>query len=79
MDEKAHRYTLSASGMEGIRISTKEALPLEVEAASTRVVSVSLMVDPGVLKPGSTNVFIKVQDVDEKSFSTNEKTSFLVR
>ncbi|MDP2829841.1 MAG: cytochrome c oxidase accessory protein CcoG [Sulfuricellaceae bacterium] len=79
MDEKAHRYTLAASGMDGLKVSIKETMPLEVEAASTRVVSVSLTVDPGNLKPGSTQVFIKVQDVDDSAVSTNEKTSFLVR
>jgi cytochrome c oxidase accessory protein FixG len=79
MDEKAHRYTLSASGMESLKVSIKEAMPLEVEPASTRVVSVSLTVDPGTLKPGSNQVFIKVQDVDDNAVSANEKTSFLVR
>ncbi len=35
--------------------------------------------DPKDLKPGSTRVYIKVQDIDNPGNSTNEKTSFLVR
>lgn len=79
MDEKAHRYTLSASGMNDLKVTTNEAQPLLVEAASTRVVSMSLIADPENLKTGSIPVHIKIQDVDNPGISANEKTSFLVR
>jgi polyferredoxin len=79
MDEKPHRYMLTASGVDNLTVTTSDPLPLEVGPASTRVVSVGLIADPKDLKPGATRVYIKVQDVENPGSSTNEKTSFLVR
>jgi cytochrome c oxidase accessory protein FixG len=79
MDEKPHRYTLTASGVDNLVVTTSDPLPLEVGPASTRVVSVGLIADPKDLKPGTTRVYIKLQDIENPGNSTNEKTSFLVR
>lgn len=79
MDEKPHRYVLTASGMDDLKVTTNEAQPLLVEPASTRVVSASLIADPKDLKPGSIPVHIRIQDVENPGISVNEKTSFLVR
>lgn len=79
MDEQPHRYALSASGLAGLKVVAADPLPLAVGAASTRTVSVSLQVDPNEVKPGSTQVYIQVQDVDDAAVGVNEKTSFLVR
>jgi len=79
MDEKPHRYTLTASGIKDLKVTTNVAQPLEVGPASTRVVSRGLIADPADLKPGSIPVHIKLQDIDNPGISANEKTSFLVR
>jgi hypothetical protein len=79
MDEKPHRYRLTASGLEGLKVVTAEAQPLEVHAAESHNISISLRVDPNDVKPGSTQVHIQVQDVDNPAFSVNEKTSFIVK
>lgn len=79
MDEKPHRYRLTASGVKDIKVVTVDRQPLEVGAATTHNVFVSLQVDPSNVKPGSTPVHIRVQDVDDPAISVNEKASFLAR
>ncbi len=79
MDEKPHRYRLTASGLKDIKVVTVDKQPVEVDAATTHNVFVSLQADPNNVKPGSTPVHIQVQDVDNPAISVNEKASFLAR
>ena len=79
MEEKPHRYVLSASGVNNLQLVTTDKQPLEIGPASSHTVFVSLRADPNDVKPGSNQVFIKVEDADNPKISVNEKTSFLVR
>jgi cytochrome c oxidase accessory protein FixG len=76
-DEAAHRYVVSASGLEGLTVVAKQ--PIEVRGATTQAVALALRVDPAVVKKGGYDVVIRVEDADDASIAANEKTRFFVR
>jgi cytochrome c oxidase accessory protein FixG len=78
MDDKPHRYTLSASGIEDLKLQS-DTDPLEIPALSSRNVSVRILADPEELKQRSNPIVFKVQAADNPSLRRESKSSFLAR
>ena len=76
MTEKPRRFALSASGLDGVKITPAE--PFEVDAAGLKAVTVEVAVPPESGKPGSNTVFIEVKALDDDTVSVREKTAFLI-
>lgn len=76
MTEKPRRFALSASGLDGIKISPGE--PFEVDAAGHKAVTIEVAAPPESGKPGSNTVYIEVKALDDESVHVREKTAFLM-
>jgi polyferredoxin len=76
MTESARRFTLSASGLDGVQITPNT--PFEVDAASFRSVTVEVAVPPESGKPGSNTIYIEIKAVDDEKVRVREKTAFLL-
>jgi len=61
------------------KIKTEAAQPIEVAAASSRIVPVSLLIDPATAIPGSYKVKFTLSPADKPEQGVTEKSSFLVR
>ena len=78
MENRPHRYKLSASGADDIQIAVDEKL-LQVDAQDTAQVPIRLQIDPASLKGPSTTVMIRVQAEDNPELVREAKSSFLRR
>ena len=76
MTEGTRRFSLSASGLDGIQITPSE--PFEVDPAGLKSVTVEVAAPPESGKPGSNTVYIEVKALDDQKVSVREKTSFLM-
>ena len=76
-DEQRHRYTVSASGLEGLTVIAKQ--PIEIAGATTEGVALALRVDPAGTSAGSHPIVIRVEDLDDPSIRVAEKSRFFVR
>ena len=76
MTESARRFTLSASGLEGVQITPNT--PFEVDAASFKSVTVEVAVPPESGTPGSNTIYIEIKAVDDEKVRVREKTAFLL-
>ena len=76
MTEGTRRFSLSASGLEGIRITP--AAPFEVDAAGLKSVTVEVAVPPESGKAGSNTIYIEVKALDDENVRAREKTAFLM-
>jgi hypothetical protein len=76
MDSVAHRYQVSAHGIDGVRVQVNNAV---VQAASGEVIEVpvSLLASPDALKKGSQPVTFVVQAEDNPRLRADEETRFL--
>jgi polyferredoxin len=76
MDQQAHTYTLSVSGIEGL---TLEAGDTEFEVAAGGVLStpISLKVDPVNLQQPSSDVEFTLQALDDPDLSVTETARFV--
>jgi cytochrome c oxidase accessory protein FixG len=78
MENRPHRYKLSASGADDIQIAVDEKL-LQVGAQNTAQVPIRLQIDPASLKGPSTTIMIRVQAEDNPELVREAKSSFLRR
>ncbi|WP_254051061.1 cytochrome c oxidase accessory protein CcoG, partial [Zoogloea sp. LCSB751] len=62
MTEKPRRYTLAASGLDGVKVSP--AGPIELDAAELKSVTIEVAAPPESGKPGSNTVYIEVKALD---------------
>ncbi|HWI15342.1 MAG TPA: cytochrome c oxidase accessory protein CcoG [Burkholderiales bacterium] len=76
-DERPHRYRISATGLEGMAVVADQ--PVQVPGATTQGVAVALRVDPAGVAAGSHKVVFHVEDVDDPSVRSDEKSRFFVR
>lgn len=76
MTEKSRRFTLTASGLDGIQVTPAKAF--EVDAAGLKSVTVEVAAPPESGKPGSNTVYIEVKAQDDEAVSVREKTVFLI-
>ncbi|MDT8990259.1 cytochrome c oxidase accessory protein CcoG [Curvibacter sp. APW13] len=72
--EKTQHYTLTASGIPGLRVNP--ATPIEVKPAESRWVVVQLQASPDATPPGTTKVVIDVA-LDGTEHKVTEKTVFM--
>jgi cytochrome c oxidase accessory protein FixG len=75
--ERAARYAITASGMEGLRVVARQ--PFEVPPASTLSVAVAVQVDPAGRPTGSHAITFEVEDVDQPRVRVTEKSRFYIR
>jgi len=73
--ERAHRYVVSASGLDGLAVASEPGF--ELNGATTQSVLVRLRAAPEALQPGSNKITISVAAADDPSLQVNEKTVFL--
>ncbi len=73
-DESARRYVVSVSGLEGLEVAGERSV--EVPAASSRTLLLSVRADPAVGRKGSNVVYFEVRADDDPDVAVREKTSF---
>ena len=76
-DERAHRYAISASGLQGLAVVVEQ--PVQIAGATTQAVAVALRIDPAGLAGGSHTVVFHVEDVDDPAIRRDEKSRFFVK
>jgi cytochrome c oxidase accessory protein FixG len=76
-DERAHRYSIRASGLPGLKVIPAEAVV--VAGATTQSMVLTLQVDPAGIKPGSHTIQFHIEDADQPSIRADEKSRFFVR
>ena len=76
MDQQAHRYRLSASGIEGLQL---EADSQEFQVAAGEVLSavISLKVDPVHLKRPSSDITFMLEALDDPTLKVEETARFI--
>jgi polyferredoxin len=77
IDEKPHRFAITASGIEGISVVAKQ--PVEIAAAHGEAVPIALRVDPARAGAGSHPITISVQDIDRPDVRADERSRFIIR
>ncbi len=78
MENRPHRYRISASGVDNIRVVTDESR-LKAAAQQTVQVPIRLQADPANLKGPSTPIMIRVQSEENPGLVREVKSSFLRR
>jgi polyferredoxin len=78
MENRGHRYKISASGAEDIRVVADEGR-LHAGPQETVKVPIRLQVDPINLKGPSTAIMIRVQSEENAELVRETKSSFLRR
>ena len=76
-EEVAHRYRIGASGLPGLRVADGNIV--EVPAAATIMVPVSLRIESGTVRAGSHRVDFLVNALESDSIVAKERSVFLVR
>jgi cytochrome c oxidase accessory protein FixG len=76
VSEKSHRYHVSVSGLDNIVLASDSEI--EVPAALTKSVIVSVRVPPVPGKTGSNPIYFDVKAVDDEKTSVHEKAIFLI-
>ncbi len=76
MDDKAHHYKISASGIEGLAVKV-ETLSLKAESGEILDIPVSLSAPPSSLKQRSSKIEFILQSIDEPGLETTEEARFL--
>jgi cytochrome c oxidase accessory protein FixG len=77
--ERPRRFAVAASGLPRLDVVLDGAQPIDVQAASSRLVPVRVQVDPTGLAPGSHRIAFRVEAVDDASVAADEKSVFFVR
>ncbi len=75
MDQRAHRYVISASGIDGLKVS--EGNSVTIAGLDTANISVSLRASPAKLDHPSTPVRFEVHADDAETIAREAKSSFL--
>ncbi len=78
MDSKAHTYVLKVSGIENARVDT-DAVPLEVPALSSRLVSVRLQADPAAMSGRTSRIDFTLTAADDPKITRTQKSTFFSR
>lgn len=75
-DERSHRYRISVSGVDGIRITTADEVVLE--GTESRAVPVTVRAPHGKGEPGPNKVEFRLTALDEPVLDVREKGMFFV-
>lgn len=76
VSEKAERYTMSVTGIEGIHLAGEKEI--DVPAASNKDILVQVRVPPESGKQGSNVVFFDVKSTHDDKIAVHEKATFLI-
>lgn len=76
MDHRTHRYAISAKGIDGIQVQTKEPW-VSVASGEVAEFPVSLLAHPGALRGGSQAVTFMVQAESDPKLRVEEETRFI--
>ena len=76
-DEREHRYTIRATGLDGLRVVPAE--PVAVAGATTSAVAVTVRADPATIKPGSHAIRFHVEAVEAPAIRVDEKSRFYMK
>jgi polyferredoxin len=76
MDNNAHSYRISASGIEGLSL-LGEAEHVAIESGQVRELAVRLQVDPVKLKERSSHIEFRVEAEDQPGLVATEEARFL--
>jgi cytochrome c oxidase accessory protein FixG len=74
--ESAHRFRISVSGMDGIRLATPDQATLD--GASSRAVPVRVQVPEQAGRHGSHQIVFELRALDQPSLQVREKAVFIV-
>ena len=74
--EEAHRYRISAVGLDGLEVASEPEV--EVEPAQARWVATRLQIPYGSAEPGSHTIYFKVEALGATHVQVQEKAVFLV-
>ncbi|MFZ5556587.1 MAG: cytochrome c oxidase accessory protein CcoG [Pseudomonadota bacterium] len=77
--ERSQRFTITASGIDGVQLALDEKQPIEVAGAASKTLNARLLADPANAKAGSQRVFFHVQSIDDEKVKADEKSSFYAR
>jgi polyferredoxin len=77
--EQPRRFVISATGVPGAEVVLDEASPVEIAAASTRMLPVRLRADAQGLAAGSHEVVFHVVASDDPQIAAHEKSTFFSR
>ena len=73
-DEVSHRYSIAASGVDGIQIASERVV--EVPAMSNKNFLVVASVEDGIVPKGSNKIFFEIKALGDGSVAVKEKTTF---
>ena len=73
-DEVTHRYSIAASGVDGIEIASERVV--EVPAMSNKNFLVVASVEDGVVPKGSNKILFEIRALSDDSVAVKEKTTF---
>jgi cytochrome c oxidase accessory protein FixG len=71
--EEAHAYRIKVSGLDGLKVASKDVFM--VNAAASRMFPVSLQILDGTVEPGSHKIQFEIESVDSKE-NVKEKSIF---
>ena len=75
-EEMAHRYKISVSGIDSIKLQGKDEI--ELGATESRGVPVNVRVDEGHGNKGSNKIWFTITALDEQGVEVKEKAVFFV-
>ena len=78
-EEQPRRFVISATGVPAAEVVLDEASPVEIAAASTRMLPVRLRADAQGLSAGSHEVVFHVVASDDPQIAAHEKSTFFSR
>jgi cytochrome c oxidase accessory protein FixG len=76
VSETAHRYSVSATGLDGIDIVGERIV--ELPAAGAKSMMVAVRVPPESGKKGSNTIYFDVKSISDGNISVHEKATFLL-
>jgi polyferredoxin len=77
MDNAPHRFSVAASGLPGITVTTGEPEIL-IDGGEIRTLKARVRVDPGEVPTGGHDIVLTLQSLDRESLRTEEHTRFFV-
>jgi cytochrome c oxidase accessory protein FixG len=77
--ERPRSFSIAASGLPDLRVVLDGPAPVEVPAASSRIVPLRLQVDPTGLKAGSHSISFRIVADDDRSVAVDEASVFFTR
>lgn len=75
-DERAHRYRVTVSGIEGIAVAGDAGIVLD--GTQTRAVAITVRAPVGSGKPGPNKVEFRLQSIDDPALAVRERATFFV-